>query len=51
MHKEFPLTDVQTLRARARANTEEGAVTTGYAADRATVLRLLEKSLATRWQA
>jgi len=47
MHKKSPLTDVQTLRARARANIDKGAVTTGYSADRATVLRLLDESLAT----
>jgi bacterioferritin len=47
MHKKSPLTDVQTLRARARANIDEGAVTTGYSADRAAVLRLLDESLAT----
>jgi bacterioferritin len=47
MHKKSPLTDVQTLRERARANIDEGAVTTGYSADRATVLRLLDESLAT----
>jgi bacterioferritin len=47
MHKKSPLTDVQTLRARARANIDEGAVTTGYSADRAIVLRLLDESLAT----
>lgn len=42
-----PLTDVQTLRQRARRNIEEGAVTEGYHADRKTVLRLLNESLAT----
>ena len=47
MHKQSPLIDVKTLRARARMNIEEGAVTNGYAADRATVLRLLDESLAT----
>jgi hypothetical protein len=47
MHKKTPLTDVQTLRARARANIDDGAVTTGYTADRATVLRLLDEPLAT----
>ncbi len=47
MHKESPLTDLKTLRARARENIEDGAVTTGYLADRATVLRLLDESLAT----
>ena len=41
------LTDVQTLRQRARQNIEEGAVTEGYHADRETVLRLLNESLAT----
>lgn len=47
MNSKSPLTDVKTLRSRARANIDEGAVTTGYAADRATVLRLLDESLAT----
>lgn len=47
MHKKTPLTDVPTLRARARANIDDGAVTSGYSADRATVLRLLDESLAT----
>jgi bacterioferritin len=47
MQEKTPLTDVQTLRARARANIDDGAVTTGYSADRATVLRLLDESLAT----
>lgn len=41
------LTDIQTLRKRARQNIEEGAVTAGYDADRATVLKLLNDSLAT----
>lgn len=41
------LSDVQTLRQRARRNIEEGAVTEGYHADRQTVLRLLNESLAT----
>lgn len=47
MHNRTPLTDVPTLRARARANIDDGAVTTGYSADRPTVLRLLDESLAT----
>jgi bacterioferritin len=47
MNSKSALTDVKTLRSRARANIDEGAVTTGYAADRATVLRLLDESLAT----
>ncbi|WP_448683126.1 ferritin-like domain-containing protein [Pseudomonas nicosulfuronedens] len=41
------LSDVQTLRERARRNIEEGAVTEGYHADRQTVLRLLNEALAT----
>ncbi|BCD84998.1 bacterioferritin [Pseudomonas solani] len=41
------LTDVNTLRQRARQNVLDGAVTEGYHADRATVLRLLNESLAT----
>ena len=41
------LTDVQTLRQRARQHIEEGAVTAGYAADRRTVLKLLNDALAT----
>ena len=41
------ITDVQTLRQRARQHVEEGAVTAGYLADRKTVLKLLNDSLAT----
>ena len=41
------LTDVQTLRKRARAHIERGAVTDGYTADRGTVLKLLNEALAT----
>ena len=41
------LSDIQTLRKRARQNIEEGAVTTGYAADREEVIRLLNEALAT----
>ena len=41
------LTDISTLRARARQHIEQGAVTEGYAADRATVLKLLNDALAT----
>lgn len=41
------LTDVSTLRSRARAHIEEGAVTAGYSADRNAVLKLLNDSLAT----
>ena len=31
------LTDIKTLRVRARKHIEDGAVTAGYQADRATV--------------
>ncbi|MEB0040990.1 MULTISPECIES: ferritin-like domain-containing protein [unclassified Pseudomonas] len=41
------LTDVNTLRQRARQNVENGAVTEGYSADREEVVRLLNASLAT----
>jgi len=41
------LTDVKTLRARARKNIEKGAVTQSYRADRATVVKLLNEALAT----
>ena len=41
------LTDVKTLRVRARKHIEEGAVTAGYSADRSAVLKLLNDALAT----
>lgn len=41
------LTDVKTLRERARQHIERGAVTESYQADRETVLRLLNEALAT----
>lgn len=41
------LTDTQTLRKRARQHVEEGAVTTGYSADREAVIQLLNEALAT----
>ena len=41
------LTDIKTLRARARKHIEDGAVTAGYQADRATVVKLLNEALAT----
>ncbi len=41
------LTDTKTLRKRARQHVEEGAVTTGYAADRDAVIQLLNEALAT----
>ncbi len=41
------LSSIAALRARARKHIESGAVTEGYAADRDTVLRLLNEALAT----
>jgi len=41
------LTDVETIRKRARDHIAEGAVTAGYRADRETVLKLLNDALAT----
>ena len=41
------LTDIQTLRQRARKHLENGAVTEGYTADRETVVKLLNEALAT----
>lgn len=41
------LSDIKTLRARARKHIEEGAVTTGYAANREKVIELLNEALAT----
>jgi bacterioferritin len=41
------LTDIGTLRARARRDVDEGAVTPGYRANREEVLRLLNEALAT----
>jgi bacterioferritin len=47
MDKKNVLTDVQTLRKRARQHVDDGAVTSGYNADRKIVLQLLNDSLAT----
>ena len=41
------LTDVKTLRARARAHIEQGAITPGYKADREVVIKILNEALAT----
>jgi len=46
MKNEF-LTDVKTLRQRARQHMERGAVTEGYKADIPTVVRILNEALAT----
>jgi len=45
---QFPhLTDIKTLRERARQHIEKGAVTEGYKADLPTVIKLLNEALAT----
>lgn len=44
--KTFP-DDVHARRKRARQHVDDGAVTSGYSADRETILRLLNDSLAT----
>ena len=41
------LTDIKTLRERARKHIQDGAVTAAYRADRGTVIKLLNESLAT----
>ena len=41
------LTDVKTLRSRARQHIEQGAVTPGYQADRDRVVQILNEALAT----
>ncbi|WP_342649824.1 ferritin-like domain-containing protein [Pseudomonas sp. REB1044] len=41
------LTDIETLRHRAREHVENGAITEGYKADREEIIRLLNESLAT----
>ena len=46
MAKEF-LSDIKTLRERARKHIENGAVTENYKADRKTVIRILNEALAT----
>lgn len=48
MAKKKPfLTDIKTLRARARRHIEQGAITESYRADRKTVVKLLNEALAT----
>jgi len=47
MAKQAFITDIQTLRRRARQHIERGAVTEGYKGDRATVLNILNEALAT----
>jgi bacterioferritin len=45
--KRPPLSDIKTLRERARQHIEKGAVTSGYAADREDVVKMLNEALAT----
>jgi bacterioferritin len=45
-HQPF-VSDIQELRRRAREHMEQGAVTSGYRADRDTVIRILNEVLAT----
>ena len=47
MKTKSPLTDTQTLRRNARQHVDDGAVTAGYAADRQSVVKLLNDALAT----
>ena len=41
------LTDIKTIRARARKHIEQGAVTAGYPAERPTIIKILNEALAT----
>jgi bacterioferritin len=41
------LTDIKTLRERARQHIENGAVTEGYTGDRETAVKILNEALAT----
>jgi bacterioferritin len=41
------LTDVKTLRARARKHIEQGAITEGYKVDLGTAIKILNEALAT----
>ena len=41
------LTDIETLRARARANIDQGPITNAYGADRERVIEVLNEALAT----
>ncbi len=47
MDTKTALTDVKKLRENARVHLEQGAVTSGYSADRAEVVKLLNDALAT----
>ena len=45
--KQPALSDIETLRSRARENIGQGAVTAGYGAEREMVIKLLNEALAT----
>lgn len=47
MSKKPFLTDIKTIRERARKHIERGAITEGYSADRETVIKVLNEALAT----
>lgn len=47
MNQEAFVSDIKAIRTRARKHIEEGAVTSGYKADRQTVIELLNVALAT----
>jgi len=44
-----PISDTGTLRARARKNIDDGAITDSYTADRKQVIKLLNDALATEY--
>ena len=48
-HNDAGLTDVATLRERARKSIDDGAITESYTADRKVVIKLLNEALATEW--
>ena len=41
------VSDIENIRKRARQDIDKGAITAGYSADRATVIKLLNQALAT----
>ena len=47
--KHPPLSDIKSLRERARQHIDKGAVTSGYAADREHVVGMLNEALATEF--
>jgi bacterioferritin len=47
MAEKYFLTDIETLRKRAREHMDKGAVTPGYQGDRETIIKVLNEALAT----